>query len=102
MKPIELDGSLSFGGGAGATEQNESDRLTRWTRGSGIDMPLLLLLNMEREPEDKVEAVRRKARGWEEKEEKLFNVVELGVDGLMRDGTSVGRGGDEDLRTFEE
>ena len=28
-------------------------------------------------------------------------VVELGVDGLIRDGTSVGGGGDEDLRTFE-
>lgn len=64
-------------------------------------MSLLLLLNMEREPEDKVEAERRKERGWEEKDDKLFNVVELGVDGLMRDGTSVGGGGDEDLGTFE-
>jgi len=98
--PIELDGGLSFGGGTGATEK-ESDRLTRWTRGSGIDMSLLLLLNMDREPEDKVEAERRKERGWEEKDEKLFSVVELGVDGLMRDGTSVGGGGDEDRRTFE-
>jgi hypothetical protein len=99
--PIELDGRLSFGGGAGATEQNESDRFTRCTRGSGIDMPLLLLLNMDRELEDKVEAGRCKGRGWEEKDEKLFKVVELGVDGLMRDGTSVGRGGDEDLWIFE-
>ena len=99
--PIELDGKLSFGGGTGAAER-ESDRLTRWTRGSGIDMSLLLLLNMDREPDDKVEAERRKERGWEEKDEKLFSVVELGVDGLMRDGTSVGGGGDEDLRTFEE
>ena len=98
--PIELDGGLSFGGGTGATAK-ESDCLTRWTRGSGIDMSLLLLLNMEREPEDKVEAERRKERGWEEKDEKLFNVVELGVDGFMRDGTSVGGGGDEDLGTFE-
>ena len=98
--PIELDGGLSFGGGTGATE-NESDRLTRWTRGSGIDMSLLLLLNMDREPEDKVEAERRKEQGWEEKDEKLFSVVELGVDGLMRDGTSVRGGGDEDLGTFE-
>ena len=98
--PIELDGGLSFGGGAGATEK-ESDRLTRWTRGSGIDMSLLLLLNMDREPEDKVEAERRKERGWEEKDEKLFSVVELGVDGLMSDGTSVRGGGEEDLGTFE-
>ena len=56
--PIELDGGLSFGGGTGATEK-ESDRLTRWSRGSGIDKSLLLLLNMDREPEDKVEAERR-------------------------------------------
>jgi hypothetical protein len=62
---------------------------------------LLLLLNIDREPEDKVEAERCKAWGREEKDEKLFTVVELGVDGLMRDGTSVGRGGDDDLRTFE-
>ena len=98
--PIELDGGLTFGRGTGATAK-ESDCLTRWTRGSGIDMSLLLLLNMEREPEDKVEAERRKERGWEEKDEKLFKVVELGVDGLMREGTSVGGGGDEDLGTFE-
>lgn len=56
---------------------------------------------MDREPEDKVEAERCKTRGWEEKDEKLLSVVELGVDGLMRDGTSLGRGGEEDLRTFE-
>jgi hypothetical protein len=98
--PIEFDGELSFGGGTGATAK-ESNCLTRWTRGSGIDMSLLLLLNMEREPEDKVEAERRKERGWEEKDERLFNVVELGVDGLMSDGTSVGGGGDEDLGSFE-
>ena len=61
--PIELGGSLSFGGGVGAAEQKESDRFTRWTRGSGMDMPLLLSLNMDREPEDMVEAERCKARG---------------------------------------
>ena len=98
--PIELNGGLSFGGRIGATAK-ESDCLTRWTRGSGIDMSLLLLLNMKREPEDKIEAEQCKERGWEEKDEKLFNVVELGVDGFMRDGTSVGGVGDEDLGTFE-
>ena len=54
------------------------------------------------DPEDKVEVGRCMGQGWEENDEKLFSVVELGVDGLMRDGTSVGGGGDEDLRTFEE
>ena len=98
--PIKLDGRLSFGGEVGATEK-ESDRLTHWTRGSGIDMSLLLLLTMDREPEDKVEVGRCKGRGWEEKDVKLFSVVELGVDGLMRDGRSVMGGGDEDLRIFE-
>ena len=99
--PTELGERLSFGGGTGGAEQKESDRLTRWTRGSGRDIPLLLLLNIEREPEDRVEAERWKARGWEAKDEKLFRVVELGVDGLVRDGTSVGRGGDEDLLAFD-
>ena len=80
--PIELNGGLSFGGRTEATAK-ESDCLTRWTRGSGIDMSLLLLLNMKREPEDKIKAEQRKERDWEEKDERSFNVVELGVDGLM-------------------
>jgi len=62
-------------------------------------MPALLLLLLNNEPEEIVEAERCKSRGSEEdREEILLRVVELGVDGLMRDGTSAGWGGDEDLR----
>ena len=54
--------------------------------GSSIDMSLLLLLNMEREPEDKVEAERKRNRLLGEKRMRLFNVVDLEVNGLMRVG----------------
>lgn len=75
----------------------ESERLTRWIRGSArgpswIDMPSLLLLNMDEV--EKVEAERRRIRGWAEVRDD--RVEELGVEGLMRDGTSVG--GEEDRR----
>lgn len=49
-------------------------------------MPPLLLLN--KEPEEMVEE-RCKRRGAEEdRDEMLFRVEELGVEGLMRGGTS--------------
>jgi len=77
-----------LGGGAGGPEYSESERLTRWRRGSrGI--PPLLLLN--KEPEEMVEAERCKRRGAEEdRDEMLLRVDELGVEGLMRGGTSAG------------
>jgi hypothetical protein len=54
--------------------------------------------------EDMVEADRRnlRPRGTAEADadEKLLSVDELGVDGLMREGTSVGSGGEDERRTF--
>ena len=81
-------GGKSLGGGGGP-EHDESERLTRWRRGSERGMPPLLLLN--KEPEEMVEAERCKRRGAEEdRDEMLFRVEELGVEGLMRGGTSAG------------
>ena len=48
--------------------------------------------------EERVEDVRRRARGRDESEERLVRVEELGVDGLMREGRSLNRGGEESLR----
>ena len=82
-------GRWSLGGGAGGPEYSESERLTRWRRGSERGMPPLLLLN--KEPEEMVDEERCKTRGAEEdREEILFRVDELGVEGLMRAGTSAG------------
>lgn len=91
-------GSVSLGGGAGGGPQKESERRTRCTRGSASEMPLLLLLSMEMEAEERDEVVRRRARGWDESEERLVRVEELGVDGLMREGRSLSRGGEVSLR----
>lgn len=61
-------------------------------------MPTLLLL-LNKEPEEMVEAEQCKRRGPEEdRDEMLLSVDELGVEGLMRGGTSDEWGGDEDLR----
>lgn len=69
-------------------EQNESERLTRCMRGSVKGMPLLLALRSD--PEDTLEADRLSMGTPEERDERLLRVVELGVDGLIRAGTSVG------------
>jgi len=92
---------MSLGGGAGASPQKESERRTRCTRGSASEMPMLLLLSMEMEAEERVEEVRRRASGWDESDERLVRVEELGVDGLMREGRSLSKGGEESLRCRE-
>jgi hypothetical protein len=64
-------------------------------------MPTLLVLNMDEDAE------WRKIRGVETwllllllkpREEMVLSVEELGVEGLMREGTSVGAEGDEERR----
>jgi len=75
--------------------------LTRCSLGSSSE--LVLLVNIELV--ENVDAERRRTRGaarvlapFVDREVRLLRVEELvvDVDGLMRDGTSVGRGGDED------
>jgi hypothetical protein len=51
--------------------------------------------------EDRLDAVRRRTRLWcVEKEERELSVEELGVEGLMSEGTFPGRAGDDSLRWY--
>lgn len=78
MAPVFLVPGKSFGGGTGA---NSSSCIKRCTRGFGR-IPSLLLLMIDNEEEETDEMVRRRARGCEEKDETVFKVDELGVEGL--------------------
>jgi hypothetical protein len=75
---------------------NDSDLLTRCTLGSGNASPLLLIMEME-EAEVR-ERLELRLRAAAEKEESVLRVDELGVDGLMREGTLLGRPGDDNRR----
>lgn len=57
-------------------------------------MPSLLLLKIDNEEEETDETVRRRTRGCEEYEDSVFKVEELGVEGLIRDGTGLEGGGE--------
>ena len=91
----------SLGGGTGAPARAYSVCLTRCSLGSSSE--LVLLVNIELV--ENVDAERRRTRGaarvlapFVDRDVRLLRVEELvvDVDGLIRDGTSVGRGGDED------
>lgn len=94
----------SLGGGA----QKDSERRTRCTRGSaaiGGRPPALLRLILELElVEDEVmETEWRRTRGCEptvEGDASDERVDVLGVEGLIKDGMWVGRGGDDDRRCW--
>lgn len=61
---------------------------------------MLLIIDIEEaEVEERLDAVRRRTRLWDEKEERVLRVDELGVDGLMREGTSAEYG--EDNRPWQ-
>lgn len=60
-------------------------------------MPSLLPLLLNKVPEDMVDTDRCK-RGADESDEKLFRVLELGVEGFINAGTSEESAGEEDLR----
>lgn len=94
LHPIE-GAEASLGGGTGAGTQNVSERRTRCTRGSGSGFPLLLLLSMEMDVDEREDRVRRMTRGCDDKDDSVLRVDELGVDGLIREGTSEG---EDDLR----
>lgn len=68
----------------------------RWTRGSGIAIPELPLLMSDMEL--MLERERLLAPGSESNESRLSRVSELCVEGLIRDGTLVSGGGDDDRR----
>lgn len=70
-----------------------SSCIKRCTRGFGR-IPSLLLLMMESEEEETEDIVRRRLRRCVENEESVFNVEELGVEGVVKDGTAVEGGGE--------
>jgi len=87
---------ISFGGGMGA--QQESDLLTRCTRGSGKASPPPIERE-EAEVKDMLEEVRWRTRLWlAEKDDRVLRVDELGVDGVAIDEALLGRIGDERRR----
>jgi hypothetical protein len=57
-------------------------------------MPSLLLLMMEREEEETEERVLRMVRRGREEVESVFKVEELGVEGVIREGTALEGGGE--------
>jgi competence protein ComGC len=73
-----------------------------WSCGGGVMLSSVPELIRESEvvTDESVDAERRiireRATAEEEKDERVLRVEELGVDGLIRDGTFIGRGGDDD------
>lgn len=90
LAPAFLVPGKSFGGGTGA---NSSSCIKRCTRGFGR-IPSLLLLKIDNEDEETDEIVRRRARGCEEKDETVFKVDELGVEGLVKEDALPEGGGE--------